>query len=647
MSVQFGNWNLDGKPSPASYIEKVKATLAPYGPDSNESYVRNGLTMLFGAFRTTTESHREVQPHISNSGTVITWDGRLDNRPDLILEMRNAVSDDSTDVSIASAAYEKWGTNCFGRLIGDWAISVANPNGHSLLLATDPIGTRRLYYSVHHNQITWCTILEPLLFLADRSFSLCEEYIAGWLSTFPQAHLTPYATINAVPPSSTVLFRSGTHSVARYWDFDPNYRIRHRTDAEYEEHFRTVFATAVQRRLRSDRPVLAELSGGMDSSSIVCVADTIPSRHPGVTPRLDTVSWYDDSYDHLEPDWNEFPYLTKVEERRGRAGYHINIRELTTDAAIARESINSQFENDALAVTPFAHNHVSQLVRHYLAFVGSQEYRVTLSGVGGDDVMGGGVPTPIPEFQNLLAGARLFKLIRQLNAWSAKMRKSRLSLMWEAIQHFLVKSPPNDCAPPPRAGWLDSEFANRNSAALRGYPCRVKLFGSLPSFQDSINTLNVVRRFVAHCVRLSKPVRELRFPYLDRTLLEFMYAIPREQIVRVGQRRSLMKRALVGTVPSEILNRRRKAFMPPHGTKGFLEEWLGVIDKDQHLISSSMGVVNANRLLDAIQKASRNEKVFSGSLARTMQFESWLRHLTNRGFLSPSAVKGDNAGLRS
>ena len=87
----------------------------------------------------------------------------------------------------------------------------------------------------------------------------------------------------------------------------------------------------------------------------------------------------------------------------------------------------------------------------------------------------------------------------------------------------------------------------------------MKLFGPLPSFQDNIDNLNGERRLLASCPLQSELLREVRFPYLDRDLLEFMYAIPREQIVRVGQRRSLMKRALVGIVPDELLNRKTKS----------------------------------------------------------------------------------------
>jgi asparagine synthase (glutamine-hydrolysing) len=635
MSVQFGRWNFEGQPPAPDYFEKVSATLAPFGPDSNEFYSKGNVRILYRAFHTTKESRDEKQPWICPSGAVITWDGRLDNRADLISALLDSATINSTDVSIVAAAYEKWGANCLGKLIGDWALSIWNPREHSVLLAKDPIGTKHLYYSFDDKQLTWSTILDPLVLFAGRTFEICGEYIAGWFATmYPAAHLTPYVGIHAVPPCSSVLLQAGKHTIGKYWNFDHGKHIRYRTDGEYEEHFRTVFATALQRRLRSDHPILGELSGGMDSSSIVCMADTIIARGTAVTPRLDTISWYDDSYDHIEPDWNERPYFTKVEEKRGRPGHHINIRELTRRETGTQRSFAFEFENGWFAVTPDASRDHHELFKQYSALVRSQGYRVTLSGIGGDDVMGGGVPTPMPEFQNLMARARFVTLAHQLNAWAAKMRKHRLPLLWEASRRFITASLPTECIPIAPAPWFDPAFVRRNHAALRGYPFRVKLFGPLPSFQDNIGTLNLVRRFVTHCVRLSEPVRDVRFPYFDRTLLEFMYAIPREQIVRTGQRRSLMKRALIGIVPNELLNRHRKAFVPPEPSRNSSMEWPGVDEVGQRLVSSSVGIVDGNRFLEALQKARRNEEVSIGSLKRTLKLESWLRHLTIQGVLT-------------
>ena len=387
MSVQFGRWNFEGQPPAPGYIEKVSAALAPYGPDSNESYSKGGIEILYRAFHTTKESRREKQPCISRSGAVITWDGRLDNRADLINELRDAATVNSTDLAIVAAAYEKWGANCLGKLIGDWALSIWNPREHSVLLAKDHIGTKHLYYSFDDKELTWSTILDPLVLFAGKTFEICEEYIAGWFAImFPAAHLTPYVNIHTVPPSSSVLLqpdKHGTkHVITKYWDFDPNKRIRYKTNAEYEEHFRTVLAKAVQCRLRSDRPVLAELSGGMDSSSIVGMADLVIARGQAECPRLDTISWFDDSYDHIEPDSNELHWISKVEQKRGHIGFHVNLRESRAKEATSQRSFTSEFENDRFAAKPIPNRDLPDHFNQYAAYIRSQEYRVVLSGLG-------------------------------------------------------------------------------------------------------------------------------------------------------------------------------------------------------------------------------------------------------------------------
>jgi asparagine synthase (glutamine-hydrolysing) len=632
MSVHFGRWNFEGQPPAPDYIEKVAAALAPYGSDSNESYSKGGVGILNRAFHTTRESRREKQPCISPSGAVISWDGRLDNRAELISELRDSLTVNSTDVAVVAAAYEKRGANCLGKLIGDWALSIWNPRDRSVLLAKDPIGTKHLYYSFDDKQLTWSTILDPLITFAGRTFALSEEYIAGWLSMFPAPHLTPYVGIHSVPPSSFVLLRPGKHVVSTYWDFDPEKHIRHSTDAEYEDHFRTVFATAVHRRLRSDRPVLAELSGGMDSSSIVCMADTVIARGHADCPRLDTISWYRSS----NPGLDERPYFTKVEEKRGHVGCHIDLDSLA--GLDPRGRFQSEFENDHFAATPNSNRHLSEFFKQYAAFMKSQGNRVVLSGLGGDEATGSGIPNPTPELQNLLARARFITFARQLNAWATKMRQFRFSLLREAARGFFVALSPldmfTDLRPVP---WFHPSFVRRNRAALGSYPSRLRLFGPLPGFQDNMRALDAERRLQAHISFSSDLLnREVRCPYLDRDFLEFMYAIPREQVVRVGQRRSLMRRALVGIVPDELLKIRNKTAVPQDPPKDKTAEWTTGVEIGQHMVSNSMGIVDPSRFCEAMRKARRNEGVPIERLMRTLMIEFWLRHLAIKGVLGKS-----------
>jgi asparagine synthase (glutamine-hydrolysing) len=636
MSVQFGRWNFEGQPPAPEYIERVSATLAPYGPDSNAMYSKGGLRIIYRAFHTTKESRHETQPHISPSGAVIMWDGRLDNPAELISELRDSLTIASTDVAIVAAAYEKWDANCLAKLIGDWALSIWNPRERCVVLAKDPVGTKHLYYSLEKDHVTWSTILDPLVLFAEKSSAICEEYIAEWFaSMFPDAHLTPYVGIHAVPPSSSVLLRPGKHTISKYWDFDPANKIRYRTEAEYEEHFRSALAKSVQRRLRSERPVLAELSGGMDSSSIVCVADTIIARGQAECPRLDTITWYDES----KPNWGELPHFTKVEAQRGRVGYRIDAGSLIDNNSQA--PFGSEFPSGRLAATPTPNSRPSELFKHNAAYIRLQGYRVTLSGIGGGEVTGDGVPTPTPEIQNLLARARFFTLSRQLEAWAAKMRKPRLPLLWEAVVGFfavVLTDGPKDLHLIP---WFHPGFIRRNRVALRGCHSRVKLFGPLPSFQDNIDKLEENRRFLACCSLSSELLREVRYPYYDRDFLEFMYAIPREQIVRVGQRRYLMKHALAGIVPDEILNRRKKETAYQEMPRGGWAEWPDLLEIGRDIVSAAIGIVNPDRFLEAVQKARRDENVSIMTLKRTLFLESWLRHLAIQGVLTtPLVIKG-------
>jgi asparagine synthase (glutamine-hydrolysing) len=542
----------------------------------------------------------------------------LDNRADLVRELRDPLTAQSTDLAIVAAAYEKCGTNCFGKLIGDWALSIWNPFEHSLLLAKDPIGTHHLYYSFDRSQITWSTVLDPLIRLAGRPFEINGEYIAGWLSMFPAAHLTPFVNVHSVPPSSLVFVGPCKHAVKKYWDFDQHEQIRYRTDAEYEEHFRTVFTTAVQRRLRSDQPVLAELSGGRDSSSIVCMADEIIAHGEAECPRLDTISYYDDS----EPGWNERPYFTEVEQKRGRAGWHVNLGK-------QRPLFPTQPRPDRFMPVP---GDTRPAPKEISVCIARQGNRALLSGIGGDEVMGG-VPDPLPELENLIAKAQFGTLAHQLRLWALETRRPWFHLLWESLREFLpppLMGAPRHLRPVP---WLQPNFVRRYLTALTGYPRRTSLFDPPPTFQDAVKTLDALRRQLGCRALAPDPSLENRYPYLDRTLLEFMFAVPRGQLVRPKQRRSLMRRALVGIVPDKILNRRTKAFVCRSPLVDISTDRSRLIAMTQTMLASSLGVVDSESFGVTLHKALGGEVTPVVSMLRTIQVEDWLRNMNGVGII--------------
>lgn len=620
MSVQFGRWNFDGAPPSGEFIERAASTLVPYGPDGQNCYSAKGVNIVYRPFHTMKESKSETQPHRSRAGEVITWDGRLDNRSELEQQLSLRLEGGSPDVLIVAAAYEQWGRGCLSRLIGDWALSVWTPKDQSLILAKDPIGTRPLYYARTDANVTWSSLLDPLLLLADRPYELSREYIAGWLSLFPATHLTPYAGIHSVPPSSFVHVTKDSLKVSKYWDFEAIEQIRYRTDSEYEEHFRSVFGQAVRRRLHSDVPVLAELSGGMDSSSIVCVADALIEAGKSAVPRLDTISYYSDS----EPNWDERPYFEKVEDKRGRTGCHI-------DASMRPEAL-FQFRRESFAISPGS-GRATDL--RFATCLRSGGYRVLLSGIGGDEITGG-VPTPRPELEDLLARGRLRLLARQLKVWALSRRKPWIHLLFEALRGFL---PPSLLGVPEYgrpAPWLHPEFIKHYRLALIGYESRLRLSGPLPSFQENLSTLEALRRQLGCQALPQDPLYEKRYPYLDRGFLEFMYAIPREQLVRPYQRRSLMRRSLVGIVPDEVLQRKRKAFVTRSPMAAIAQESADLVALCTDMIASGLELVDADAFRRAIQEATTGREIPIVTLIRTLDLEFWLRGLASASILNPS-----------
>jgi asparagine synthase (glutamine-hydrolysing) len=612
MSVQFGSWNFDGSPVDHGYVEKVRLAIGPRGADGGSEFLGGGVQMLYRAFRTTPEAGREVQPQILPAGAVLTFDGRLDNRSDLARTIACALEPGAADSAIVAAAYGSRGIESFAMFEGDWALAIWDPRDRSLVMAKDPIGIRPLYYSLTKRGITWSTLLEPLIELAGQAFALEQEYLAGWLSFFPAAHLTPYAGILSVPPSSFVRIRAGGSTTAKYWEFEPRESIRYASDNEYEEHFRMVFRESVRRRLRSNSPVLAELSGGMDSSAVVCMADTILlNRPPGLGP-LETVSYYDDS----EPAWNERPYFSLVERQRGRVGCHIDLGSI--------RACGFGTPNGCFQAAPGSDGRTGEIAKALEAHMRSRGNRIILSGIGGDEFTGG-VPTPVSELADLLTRGRFLGLAHQLKAWALAKRSPWFHLFGETVRQFappFLAGIPKTRKPPP---WLEGRFVKRHAQALSGYPRRLRICGPPPSYQANLETLEAMRREIGCAASQSGRPCERRYPYLDRDFLEFVFAIPREQLVRPGERRSLMRRALRGIVPDALLDRKRKAFVARSPRVSILEQWRSVMAMSHEMVSVSLGIVNARRFSEALEEARSGRHMAIVPLLRTLEMESWLR----------------------
>ena len=614
VSVQFGNWSFGNHVGSSFDEAPVRALLAPYGSDGAATYRAEGIDILSYGSEETEESRQEDEPCPIGRAAVLTWDGRLDNREDLSRELSLPFPPAAPDAQLVRAAYRRWGLAFLPKLVGDWALSIWDPEERQLVLARDFMGTRSLFYSVTRAGVQWSTVLDPLVVCAGHPFALDREYLAGWFGLFPASHLTPYVGIHSVPPASCVLIREGSRTTKEFWSFAPGKTLNYSNDRDYEEHFREVFEVAVRRRLRSHFPVLAELSGGMDSSSIVCMADRILSDDASLAPRLDTISYYSSE----EPNWNELPFISKVEERRGRRGSHI---EVTTG------DFRFDSEPDNFMVTPGSFYPQSRSGQEFSTVLAANGNRVLLSGIGGDEILGG-APLPAPLLADLLVGGRLDLLLKELVAWALALRKPVLSLLGETLLMFFHEAGAARSAGPP--AWLSKSFVDGNWSAVRGYPRRTRLFGPRPSFQENLGTIEFLRRELS-CYPLSaKPAYHKTYPYLDRNLLEFLFSVPPSQLLRPHERRSLMRRALAGIVPDELLRRKRKAFVVRGPLVALSSDCARLEAMSRQMISGPLGIVSPGDLAAALREARAGGEFSVTSLLRVFAIERWLGNAAHR-----------------
>jgi asparagine synthase (glutamine-hydrolysing) len=619
MSVQAGIWNFDGKPIDRTLLGQFSEALKQQGPDGEFCHMDGSIALLYRPFHTTAESRREKQPYVSRRGFVITWDGRLDNREELAIELHDEVTADATDVDLFGGAFDRWESECFRRIIGDWAVSIWKPKERELILACDFMAIRHIFYYLKDDRIWWSTDLTPLVLLSGDKFRIDDEYVAGYFAHDPDVHLTPYREIREVPAGQFVRVRNGTSLVERFWRFAPESRIRYKTDAEYEEHFRYIFRQSVRRRLRSDSPILAELSGGLDSSSIVCMADDILSHGGNQTPRLDTFSTQDKGEPHGD-DWMYFPI---VESKRGRVGAHLDTSTLTCASSIFQFS--EFFPLPGYLISERA----VEVARAAVLARGNN--RAVLSGIGGDEFMGG-IPNPTAHLADLVVQFRLLEFGRSLLSWSLAKRLSLLRLLSQVLVNLLPVAASQYFAKQARVEpWIERHFAKRNKLRRRLLDVNDHFGFWLPTRRSYIGGVMAMSNKSAKWTSSTVGLEEIRYPYLDQTLIEYVLSIPAEQLLRPGERRSLMRRALRDIVPDAILSRRTKqlGYRTPliafHEALPLLQKTFGAA------LCAHFGYVNSERFLAELHAAEHSKQIHIVRMLRTISLELWLRDLASRG----------------
>ena len=248
---------------------------------------------------------------------MLDWSGRIDARDDL--SRRCGCPRESDDAALVLAAHERWGIAGLAHVIGDWSAVLRDGANASVILASDFAGVRPLYYHRQPGRVVWSSSL-PALVAAAGIDALDEAYVAGLLTCGGYPGRTPYAGVFSVPAGHAVCLSAGGTYTRALWEPPVGAARRYADERQYDDEFRTLFRDAVATRLRTPGSAIAELSGGLDSSSVVCQAQRLITTGAVTTQRLATVSY-------VNADSADLPFVRAVEAHCGLDGVHLSTHE--------------------------------------------------------------------------------------------------------------------------------------------------------------------------------------------------------------------------------------------------------------------------------------------------------------------------------
>lgn len=280
MSAFAAKLNFDGKPADTGAMTRAANALSLYAQDCANIHTDGPLGMAHCQLRTTPEDASDWQPTVHNvSGVSLVCDARIDNRNELADKLGLAKPECAAfpDSAFILQAYFKWGERCAEHLLGDFAFAIHDKNRNRVYAARDHIGIRPFYYHLRTGPggfFACASALKGLFACSDAPKELNEVAVADylvWLSGDTAS--TFYKNIYQLPPAYWLTISpAGPLHLQRYWypPLEPASGLKHPDD--YYEAVREAMDRAVSDRLRTDGNVGITLSGGLDSSSIACLA---------------------------------------------------------------------------------------------------------------------------------------------------------------------------------------------------------------------------------------------------------------------------------------------------------------------------------------------------------------------------------------
>jgi asparagine synthase (glutamine-hydrolysing) len=588
-----------GRRDPA-LLRAMAASIRHRGPDDDGFFETDGASLGFrrlaiidldtGAQPMSTDGDRL---HIVFNGEVYNY---RELRAELEAEGRRFTT--RSDTEVALQAYAQWGPAAFQRFNGMWAIALLDRRGAQpeLVLCRDHFGIKPLFYAEHDERVVFASEIKAIL--EDPTFprKVDEQQLYEYLrfGLYDHNDLTFFSGIRQVAAGAYVTVDStGTTRETRYW----TPVISEEADPDPKEFLR-LFTRAVERRLVADVPVGTCLSGGLDSSSIVCVMDRLLAQH---VP--DSVSLGD----RLKTFSAVFPGDPIDERRYVEAVLAVTSADPTWVQPTSEEWLAEletwvwHAEEPMITTAPYAMWSVMRAA--------SDKVTVLLDGQAGDELLGGYVPYQYVYLRQLLREHRY----REFAVESAKARDTvgRLARrrLWEGRHQV-------DIGSLLRPGWTRGK--KRPDDPRVQDDLKKRLLQDLTTFSLPSLLRYEDRNSMAHSM-------ESRLPFLDQELVEWILRLPASAIVSGGWSRRIMREAMRGILPEKIRQRRRKIGFTTPEFRWFRQQRSAIQSLMRSPSFQARPYWDADAVADAFRVACVGGSEESLFFWRTVNVELWLR----------------------
>lgn len=553
-----GRINFDGSPVSAEFIAKMASLLSHRGPDDEGVYTSKNAGLGHKRLSIIDLSEAGRQPMANEDKTVwIVFNGEIYNFAELkssLKEKHRFVS--NTDTEVIVHLYEEKGIDCINYLRGMFALAIWDEKRKRLLLARDRVGKKPLVYTEGKNSISFASELKSLLVDEKFKYNINPVSIHHYLTyQYIPSPLTIFKEIKKLPPANILICEDGKISLKNYWSLDFRKKEILKDESDYSEKFTEIFHEAVRMRLISDVPLGAFLSGGLDSSSVVAAM----SRFSNSPVKTFSIGFEEEEY-------SELPYAKKVATKFNTEHHEFIVK----PNAIEVLPKLVWFYNE-----PFADS--SAIPTYYVSKISREHVKVILNGDGGDELLAG-----YPRYLFSETADFFLKLPVSLRYSFLKKIVEKISwhkrILWR-IRRFLDTIPLV-----PELAYLGRicYFDTQSKTELYTSDFKTKVSGEdsielLVNWFEKAKASNFLEKLLSADTSSYLPddllvkvdiasmanSLEARSPFLDHKLMEFAASIPPELKLKNGEGKYLLKKAMTGILPDEVIWRKKMGFGVP------------------------------------------------------------------------------------